>query len=116
MRKRIGLFHILGRLADDHPELDLPVRLFGSARNNNGIVGTANGRRCFHEDDRRHRYSHPGFRGVIGIVQANTYELSNVSYTRTDSRPPATLGKSEMSMLRTFSIERGSNDSPERSG
>src|SRR5467141_5342637 len=93
MRKRIGLFHILCRLADYHAELDLPVRLLGSTRDNNGIVGTANGRRCFHENDRFDWYSHPGFRSVIGIVQANTDELSNASHTRADSGPAGSLGQ-----------------------
>src|SRR6266852_9622420 len=93
MRKRIVLFHIFCRLADYYAELDLPVRLLGSAGDNNGIVGTANGRCCFHEDDRFDGHSHPGFRSVIGIVQAKTDKLSNASYTRTDSSPARDSGQ-----------------------
>src|ERR1700690_319217 len=41
MRKRVGFFHILRGLADDHAEFDLPVHLRRSARHDHIIVGAA---------------------------------------------------------------------------
>src|SRR6202007_810190 len=74
VRKRLRFFHILSGLANDHPKLDLPVRLFRSARDHDIIVGTADGRCCLHKNNRLDRQGHSGFLGMIGIVQANAYE------------------------------------------
>ena len=73
-------------LADDHAELDFPVGLLRAARDLDVVVRADDGRGRLHEDDRLGRHRHAGFRGVIGVVQADADELADAGDARAEPR------------------------------
>src|SRR4029079_5651182 len=63
--KRLVLRDVARALADHDAELDLPVELARSLRDDGIVIGAADAGRRFVEDDRLDRDRHSGVRGVI---------------------------------------------------
>ncbi len=78
----IGLGNVLGRLADDDAEFGLPIGLFRTAREADVVVGADDGAGSFHEQDGLFGQSGPGFRGMVGIVEADAHHFADFAHAR----------------------------------
>jgi hypothetical protein len=63
------------RLPDHDAQLDLPVRLLASPRDEDGVVGTDDAVGGLHEHDRFRRNRHSRFLRVVGVVEADADHL-----------------------------------------
>src|SRR5215210_3621015 len=65
MGQGIGLADVLRRLADDDAEFDLPIGLFGAARDLDVIIRPADCARGLHEEHRFARHGQPRLGSVV---------------------------------------------------
>ena len=77
--ERFLLADVLGLLADHEGEFHLPVRLLRRTRNLDVVVGSHDATRRLHEDHRLRWHGQVRFRGMIGIVEADTDELADIA-------------------------------------
>ena len=82
MVHRVCLVDIGARFADDDTQFNLPICFGRSARNLNVIIRANYRRRPFVENNRLLRNWHAGLCGVVGVIQADADEFSDIANTR----------------------------------
>jgi hypothetical protein len=78
--------HVLRRAADHEAELDFPVALARATRDHDVVVGADDRARRLHEHHRLRGHLRAGFRGVVGVVEADADELARSGDTRAEAR------------------------------
>ena len=86
MIQRVRLRHVLGGLADDDTQFDLPVGLHRTARDDDVVVRADDGGACLHEDHGLAGYRVAGLRRMVGIVQADADELARARDAGAETR------------------------------
>jgi len=86
MVERFGFVDVFAGRTDHHAELDFPIGLDRTTRNNHGVVGAAYRTRGFEEQHRLRRYGQARFCRMVGIVEADADEFADPRHTCAQAR------------------------------